>query len=79
MKKQNMAVGFADLANFAKLVDTVGSEKSMSPLLLARFLLARLDTPRTLLRMKLYLGSEPLPMAFSRLARLWHNRPYRRR
>ena len=51
MKKQNMAVGFADLANFAKLVDTVGSEKSMSPLLLARFLLARLDTPLTLLRM----------------------------
>jgi adenylate cyclase len=29
VKKQNMAVGFADLTNFAKLVDTVGSEKSI--------------------------------------------------
>jgi adenylate cyclase len=29
MKKQNMAVGFADLTNFARLVDAVGSEKSI--------------------------------------------------
>ena len=29
MKKQNMAVGFADLTNFVKLIDTVGSEKTI--------------------------------------------------
>jgi hypothetical protein len=29
MKKQNMAVGFADLTNFARLVDAVDSEKAI--------------------------------------------------
>jgi hypothetical protein len=33
MKKQNMAVGLADLTNFAKLVDAVGSEKAIEFLL----------------------------------------------
>jgi class 3 adenylate cyclase len=30
MKKQNMVVGFADLTNFAKLVDAVGSEQAIA-------------------------------------------------
>jgi len=32
VEKQNMAVGFADLSNFAKLVDAVGSEKAIEVL-----------------------------------------------